>query len=103
LAELQALNSQRRELEEKVETANRIISGSASLLSDSHTQGESRGEAVYVIIRQLEGKTVEQSVAETTALRPGDIVKVYRPHDVLSRPRADSAPVKRFSTEARGN
>jgi exopolysaccharide production protein ExoF len=103
LAELQTLNSQRRELEEKVETANRIISGSASLLSGSHDQGEPRGEAEYVIIRQVDGKTAEYSVKETTALRPGDIVKVYRPHDIgPARTRASSAPVDRMSIEARG-
>jgi hypothetical protein len=109
LAELQALDTLRRELNEKVETASRLIAGSASMLSSSRDQGvESEATATFVIIRHVDGKPVELPAVETTSVQPGDIVKVYRAHDVIpsrqspSRQSSVAPSDQKVSIEARG-
>jgi polysaccharide export outer membrane protein/exopolysaccharide production protein ExoF len=102
LVELQSLDAQRRELNEKIETASRLISGSASMLP-RRDESETEATPVFVIIRQIEGKPVELPAVETTVIHPGDIVKVYRAHDVGSSGRSSSSlSDQKLSIEARG-
>ena len=43
--------------------------------------GDNDQGASFVIIRRKDGKAVEMPATETTALQPGDIVKMFRPQD----------------------
>ena len=83
-ADLRALMIDRRELDERIETASRLVSGSETSLSTAGDTAEVSGAPTYIIIRQLNGLSTEISAAETTLLEPGDIVKVFRPQDVSS-------------------
>ena len=78
LAELQTLETQLKELDERGVTAMRLISGSNSMLSRPQEGLDGEATASFVIIRQINGKAVELNAAETTQLHPGDIVKVFR-------------------------
>ena len=98
LTELQALEVQRKELDERVETASRLVSGSQVALSSAEEPGEVSGTPTYIIVRQRNNLATELPASETTVLEPGDIVKVYRPQDAgSSRGRAGGAP--RSSTQ----
>lgn len=90
VTELQALEVQRRELDERVETAARLISGSSAMLANPHEAADSEGTASFVIIRHRDAIASEITATETTVLVPGDVVKVFRPQDVSSSRR--SAP-----------
>ena len=86
--ELQVLENQRSELNEKVETSSRLIAGSAAMLSSPQEAADSEGTPAFVIIRQRNGAASELTVSETTVVQPGDIVKVFRPQDVSSSQRS---------------
>jgi exopolysaccharide production protein ExoF len=90
VTELQAMEVQKRELDERVETAARLISGSSAMLANPHEAADSEGAASYVIIRHRNAVATEITATETTVLEPGDVVKVFRPQDVSSSRR--SAP-----------
>ena len=84
LSELQALELQKQELDERIETAERLISGFDLMLDgQGNSSDNDRGET-FVIIRKRDGKPTEMSAVETTTLQPGDIVKVFRPQDTNS-------------------
>ncbi len=104
VAELQALDNQRRELSHRIETAARLVEGSAIMLSSEREHGEAEIAPTFVIIRQVDGKPVERTATETTVVLPGDIVKVYRPQGAASPKRNAGASFDRqLSAEARGN
>lgn len=84
LSELQSLELQKQELDERVETAERLISGSSLMLGGQENADDKDRGATFVIIRKRDGKPVEMSAVETTSLQPGDIVKVFRPQDTNS-------------------
>lgn len=99
LTELQALEVQRKELDERIETASRLVSGSQVALSSAEEPGEAAATAAYIIVRQRNNLATEFPASETTVLEPGDIVKVFRPQDVSSSPGV--AARTRSSTQER--
>jgi len=80
-AALQALEAQALELDERYETARRVVSGSSSagLASNSSPTDESAVQLTYVIVRAKDGAIQEMPATETTRVLPGDIIKVFRP------------------------
>lgn len=95
VAELQALEVQRKELEERVETAARLIAGSSAMLANPQELADTEGVASFIIIRHKDGIASEVSATETTSLEAGDILKVFRPQDIgASRRSRTSAPVR---------
>lgn len=90
VTELQTLEAQRRELDERVETAARLISGSSAMLANPQGEADSEGTASFVIIRHQDGMASQITAMETTMLQPGDVVKVFRPQDVSSSRRGSA-------------
>jgi protein involved in polysaccharide export with SLBB domain len=84
-SDLQSLELQRQELDERIETAERLISGSDLMLGGQGNSGDNDRGAAFVIIRKKDGAPIEMSAIETTTLQPGDIVKVFRPQDTNSQ------------------
>jgi protein involved in polysaccharide export with SLBB domain len=87
LTELQALEAQSKELDERIETSARLIAGSGEMLSNPQEIVDSEGTPSFIIIRQQNGTAVELAVSETAVVQPGDILKVFRPRDVSSSRR----------------
>ena len=90
LTELQALEAQRKELDERVETAARLIAGSNTMLSNPQEATDTEAAPMFIIIRHQNSIARELSATETTVLQPGDIVKVFRPQDVSSSRRSSA-------------
>lgn len=88
LTELQALEGQRSELDERVETSSRLIAGSNEMLSNPQEAADSGGSPLFMIIRHQNGTAAELTVGETAVVQPGDVVKVFRPQDVSSSRRS---------------
>lgn len=99
LTELQALEGQRNELDEKVETSARLIAGSSEMLSNPQEAADSEGSPLFMIIRHQNGTAAELTVAETAVVQPGDIVKVFRPQDVSSSRRGTAGRGGRVRAE----
>jgi hypothetical protein len=87
LTELQALEAQSKELDERIETSARLIAGSGEMLSNPQETVDSEGTPSFIIIRQQNGTAVELAAYETAVVQPGDILKVFRPRDVSSSRR----------------
>jgi polysaccharide biosynthesis/export protein ExoF len=90
--ELQTLEVQRRELNERLETAERLISGSSAMLSNPQEAADSEAAPSFIIIRQRDSAASEIPATETTVMLPGDVVKVFRPQDVSSSRRNSRRP-----------
>lgn len=82
-SELQSLVAQSRELEERFETARRMIAGSTAMSSapSNNAEWEPDQSMTFVIMRPVGDIIQEISATETTRIYPGDIVKVFRPQD----------------------
>ena len=90
VSELQVLKVEREELDERVETATRLIAGSGIASSTQHKVGEVDPTPSFVIVRRRGGAVSEFKAEETTALQPGDVVKVFRPQDVGNSDRSQA-------------
>jgi hypothetical protein len=88
VSELQELQVLRKELDERVETASRLVSGSGAMLANPQEASTAVELPSFVIIRHQDGLASEFNATETTPLQPGDVVKVFRPQDVISSRRA---------------
>jgi protein involved in polysaccharide export with SLBB domain len=90
-AELQSLLAQSKELDERFETATRLIAGSAALSSAPTNSAEmdSTPLLTFVIMRPVGDAIQEIQAMETTRVQPGDIVKVFRPQEA-PRPLSQS-------------
>jgi hypothetical protein len=84
-SELQKLEVTKKEVDERVETASRLVSGSSIMGSspDDSSDVEGARPLLFSIIREEGGVVKEQSVTETTRVEPGDIIKVFRPRETL--------------------
>ncbi len=85
LAELQTLLVQYKELDERYETASRLIAGSLAMTSAPTTDGDgdSMPALTFSIMRAADGEIRELPARETTRILPGDIVKVFRPQEAV--------------------
>lgn len=92
VTELQTLEVQKRELNERLETAGRLIAGSSAMLSNPQETADSEGTASFLIIRHRDAIASEITATETTVMVPGDVVKVFRPQDVSSSRRGTRRP-----------
>jgi exopolysaccharide production protein ExoF len=91
-AALQGLEIQALEIEERYDTASRVVSGSSSVGSLGPTSGEDAlPQLSYSIVRSMDGRIHEISATETSLIAPGDIVKVLKPQDVR-RVRTSAGP-----------
>lgn len=92
LSELQTLLAQLKELDERFETASRLISGSMAMSSEPKNDAEpdSNPQLSFVILRPVGDRIEEMQANETTRLLPGDILKVFRPQET-SRPASRSS------------
>ena len=99
LAELQTLDTQLKELNERAETYSRIASGSNSMLSRPQEGLEVEMTPSFVVIRQQDGgKVVEMKAVETTVLQPGDIVKVFRPQESSQSAQGSVSAAEQITT-----
>ena len=98
LTELQTLEAQRKELEQQISTAADVLGSTSSPPLDKRKATSAEGAATFSIIRKLNGVATALPAGETTALEPGDILKVYRPQDL--RPTFESSDVKREDNSA---
>jgi hypothetical protein len=87
LTELQALLVLVKELDERFETASRLIAGSMAMASApiGESDGESAPALTFSVVRQVGQEMREVPVTETTRLSPGDILKVFRPQEAQSQ------------------
>lgn len=85
-AELATIETQLEQTTRKLETAVRLLNESETvaprLVADRRNGG--RQQPVYTIIRQSNGMVTEITATETTAVMPGDTIKVE------TRPRSDA-------------
>lgn len=100
LSETQTLLAQWKELDERFETASRLIAGSMAMSSApaTETETDSMPTLTFTIMRAVGGEIRELPVAETTRILPGDIVKVFRPQEAAqpgsqASQRKDSSPI----------
>jgi len=92
VTELQTLEVQKRELNERLETVGRLISGSSAMLANPQETADSEGTPSFLIIRHRDSIASEITATETTVMVPGDVVKVFRPQDVSSSRRGTRRP-----------
>lgn len=95
LSDLQTLLAQLKELDERFETASRLISGSMAMSSEPKNDAEpdSNPQLSFVILRPVGDRIEEMQASETTRLLPGDILKVFRPQEA-SRPVSSPSTAK---------
>jgi polysaccharide export outer membrane protein len=97
-SDLQAERATLVQLKVKRETSQKLVLDSLSSLGGAARQDE-KPALTFVIVRRENGTVNEISASETTALMPGDVVKVTRPslqaakpvEQVSSVPSADQA------------
>lgn len=82
-SELQQLQVQKKEADEKADTANRLVSGSALMASSPEDGADAEGARplTFSIIRDEGGIAKERKATEITRVEPGDIIKVFRPQE----------------------
>lgn len=80
VAEIQRVNAQIREVEQQQQALQRLLDGAAQYSSQSAEDDAENDEPQlrYVIVRTEGDKVQEIEAAETTRVKPGDIVKVFR-------------------------
>jgi protein involved in polysaccharide export with SLBB domain len=80
VAEIQRVNAQIREVEQQQRALQRLLDGAAQYSSQSAEDDAENDEPQlrYVIVRTEGDKVQEIEAAETTRVKPGDIVKVFR-------------------------
>jgi hypothetical protein len=106
LTELHSILAQAKELDERFETASRLVAGSMALSSAPSSESDVAGDArlTFVILRPVGDEIKEFQATETTRLFPGDILKVFRPQEVARptnsrqslQPEAKPAAGERF-------
>lgn len=82
-ADIQTVQTQLKEIAEREETANRLISGARSDATAARDRA-ANPDAVqvrYFLVRKVDGQPQEIEATETTPVLPGDIIKVIRSHE----------------------
>lgn len=76
VAELRQTQAQLDQMERKIDTADELIDEAQSSDSLSLSPGRRRVTPVYSMVREQGGRLVELPAGETTAIEPGDAIKV---------------------------
>ncbi len=85
-ADILTIQTQLKELRERDETANLMISG-ARAEATSERERAANPDSVrvrYFIVRKIDGQPQEMEASETTRVLPGDIIKVIRSNTMQS-------------------
>lgn len=82
LTDLQTLKALMKEAEAKVVTARRLVESSQDPSVKTDTSVQDQISVRYFIVREASGVSEEVEVGETTAVQPGNVVKVVRDQPV---------------------
>jgi protein involved in polysaccharide export with SLBB domain len=85
VAEIRATQAQIDQLGRRIETAEELVDDAESSGLNAVERGRRRLAPVYFVVREQDGRSVEMPAEETTAVEPGDAIKVeYRRTNALA-------------------